>query len=222
MVACGTAYYAGAGRQILVRALCAPAGRCRCRLRVPLSRAAAGKRRLPLFISQSGETADTLAALRYCAGHGQAIAAHGQRRRNRPLRAKSQVVFPILCGPEIGVASTKAFTAQLTALATPRHRRRPGARRSERSATSAELVAALVHLPAALGATLETRGADRSTRQAAQARPRTCSISGAARCSRSPWKARSNSRKSPTSTPKAMPAANSSTAPSRWSTRTCR
>src|SRR5690606_7958665 len=72
---------------------------------------------LALFISQSGETADTLAALRYCASQGQHIASLLDVRESTIAR-ESHVVFPALCGPEIGVASTKAFTAQLTALAS--------------------------------------------------------------------------------------------------------
>jgi len=72
---------------------------------------------LSMFISQSGETADTLAALRYCANQGQHIAALVNVAESTIAR-ESHVVFPTLCGPEIGVASTKAFTAQLTALAS--------------------------------------------------------------------------------------------------------
>jgi len=75
------------------------------------------KNGLSLFISQSGETADTLAALRYCASQGQHIAALVNVPESTIAR-ESHVVFPTLCGPEIGVASTKAFTAQLTALAS--------------------------------------------------------------------------------------------------------
>lgn len=71
---------------------------------------------LALFISQSGETADTLAALRYCAGNGQHIASIINVEESTIAR-ESGSAFPLLCGPEIGVASTKAFTAQLTILA---------------------------------------------------------------------------------------------------------
>jgi glutamine---fructose-6-phosphate transaminase (isomerizing) len=72
---------------------------------------------LSLFISQSGETADTLAALRYSAKEGQHIASLLNVHESTIAR-ESHVVFPTLAGPEIGVASTKAFTAQLTALAS--------------------------------------------------------------------------------------------------------
>ena len=69
-----------------------------------------------LFISQSGETADTLAALRYCGREGQALAAIVNVPESTIAR-ESHVVFPTLCGPEVAVASTKATTAQLVVLA---------------------------------------------------------------------------------------------------------
>jgi glutamine---fructose-6-phosphate transaminase (isomerizing) len=69
-----------------------------------------------LFISQSGETADTLASLRYCKSLGMPIGAVVNVRESTIAR-ESDVVFPTLAGPEIGVASTKAFTCQLSVLA---------------------------------------------------------------------------------------------------------
>jgi glutamine---fructose-6-phosphate transaminase (isomerizing) len=69
-----------------------------------------------LFISQSGETADTLASLRYCKSLGMPIGAVVNVRESTIAR-ESEVVFPTLAGPEIGVASTKAFTCQLSVLA---------------------------------------------------------------------------------------------------------
>ncbi|MGB8817137.1 MAG: glutamine--fructose-6-phosphate transaminase (isomerizing) [Rhizobiaceae bacterium] len=71
---------------------------------------------LALFISQSGETADTLASLRYCKALGMPIGAVVNVRESTIAR-ESDVVFPTLAGPEIGVASTKAFTCQLSVLA---------------------------------------------------------------------------------------------------------
>ncbi len=71
---------------------------------------------LAIFISQSGETADTLAALRYAKEQG----LHIMSVVNVPtstIARESDVVLPTLAGPEIGVASTKAFTCQLTVLA---------------------------------------------------------------------------------------------------------
>jgi glucosamine--fructose-6-phosphate aminotransferase (isomerizing) len=71
---------------------------------------------LAVFISQSGETADTLAALRYARAQG----AHTLSVVNVPtstIARESETVLPTLAGPEIGVASTKAFTCQLMVLA---------------------------------------------------------------------------------------------------------
>ena len=69
-----------------------------------------------LFVSQSGETADTLATLRYCRAQCQHIVSVVNVRESTIAR-ESDVVLPTLAGPEIGVASTKAFTCQLTVLA---------------------------------------------------------------------------------------------------------
>ena len=71
---------------------------------------------LALFISQSGETADTLAALRYAKAQGQTILSVVNVPESTIAR-ESDAVLPTLAGPEIGVASTKAFTTQLTVLA---------------------------------------------------------------------------------------------------------
>ncbi|MFU0505591.1 glutamine--fructose-6-phosphate transaminase (isomerizing) [Pseudaminobacter sp. NGMCC 1.201702] len=68
------------------------------------------------FVSQSGETADTLASLRYCRKEGVPIGAIVNVRESTIAR-ESDVVLPTLAGPEIGVASTKAFTCQLSVLA---------------------------------------------------------------------------------------------------------
>ncbi|HWB44500.1 MAG TPA: glutamine--fructose-6-phosphate transaminase (isomerizing) [Hyphomicrobiaceae bacterium] len=114
--ACGTAYYAGLiGRYWLERYARVPveidiASEFRYR-EPPLAPGG-----LALFVSQSGETADTLATLRYCKGHGQRIASIVNVRTSTIAR-ESDAVLPTLAGPEIGVASTKAFTCQLSVLA---------------------------------------------------------------------------------------------------------
>ena len=111
---------------------------------------------LALFISQSGETADTLAALRYCAEHGQGIASIVNVAESTIAR-ESDAVFPILCGPEIGVASTKAFTAQLVVLAVLAI----AAGRARGVLTEADekrLTEVLVHLPSALAEVLKCEG----------------------------------------------------------------
>ncbi|MGE0851015.1 MAG: glutamine--fructose-6-phosphate transaminase (isomerizing) [Hyphomicrobiaceae bacterium] len=114
--ACGTAYYAGiVGKYWLERYARIPveidvASEFRYR-EPPLPKGG-----LSLFITQSGETADTLATLRYCKGQGQHIASIVNVRTSTIAR-ESDAVLPTLAGPEIGVASTKAFTCQLSTLA---------------------------------------------------------------------------------------------------------
>ncbi len=109
---------------------------------------------LSLFISQSGETADTLAALRYSASQGQYIASIVNVAESTIAR-ESDVAFPILCGPEIAVASTKALTAQLTVLAclcvaAGRARGVLGEQEEQ------DLVKALLHLPSAVTEALKS------------------------------------------------------------------
>jgi glutamine---fructose-6-phosphate transaminase (isomerizing) len=115
--ACGTAYYAGLiGKYWLERYARIPVEidvASEFRYREPPLRQGG----LSLFITQSGETADTLATLRYCKGQGQPVAAIVNVRTSTIAR-ESDVVLPTLAGPEIGVASTKAFTCQLSALAS--------------------------------------------------------------------------------------------------------
>jgi len=74
------------------------------------------KNSLFIAVSQSGETADTLAALRYCKAAGIKTAALVNVMTSTMAR-EADIALPINAGPEIGVASTKAFTSQLTALA---------------------------------------------------------------------------------------------------------
>ncbi|HHS83218.1 MAG TPA: glutamine--fructose-6-phosphate transaminase (isomerizing), partial [Devosia sp.] len=108
---------------------------------------------LSMFISQSGETADTLAALRYSAGQGQHVASVVNVPESSIAR-ESDVVFPTLCGPEIAVASTKALTSQLTllaSLAVAAGRARNVLSEEEEQ----ELVGALLHLPSAVSLALQ-------------------------------------------------------------------
>lgn len=117
MTACGTAYIAGQIAKYWFEKL--------ARLPVDIDvasefryrEAPLDKNGLSLFISQSGETADTLASLRYCKQNGQTIASIVNVPESTIAR-ESDVIFPTLAGPEIGVASTKAFTCQLSVLAS--------------------------------------------------------------------------------------------------------
>jgi glucosamine--fructose-6-phosphate aminotransferase (isomerizing) len=76
-----------------------------------------GKNAAALFISQSGETADTLAALRDAKAAGAVVGAVVNVAESSMAR-EADGIFPIKAGPEIGVASTKAFTCQLATLAS--------------------------------------------------------------------------------------------------------
>ncbi|MEW5727386.1 MAG: glutamine--fructose-6-phosphate transaminase (isomerizing), partial [Pseudomonadota bacterium] len=116
IVACGTSYYAGLTARYWIEKLA----------RVPVEVEIASEFRyrqpvlaeggLAVFISQSGETADTLAALRYCRDHGQHTLSLVNVAESTIAR-ESEVALLTQAGPEIGVASTKAFTTQLVVLA---------------------------------------------------------------------------------------------------------
>lgn len=116
IVACGTSYYAGMVGKYWIESI--------ARVPVDIDVASEFRYRRPvmekggvaLFISQSGETADTLAALRYCKEQGQKIVSIVNVSASTMAR-ESDCVLKTLAGPEIGVASTKAFTTQLTLLA---------------------------------------------------------------------------------------------------------
>jgi len=114
--ACGTAYYAGLVAKYWFERF--------ARLPVEIDIASEFRYReaplrkgdLAVFVSQSGETADTLASLRYARGQKQHVLSIVNMQGSSIAR-ESDVVLPTLAGPEIGVASTKAFTCQLAALA---------------------------------------------------------------------------------------------------------
>jgi len=100
---------------------------------------------LAIFISQSGETADTLATLRYAKQHQQHVLSVVNVPTSTIAR-ESDVVMPTLAGPEIGVASTKAFTCQLAVLACLAIA--AGRARGELSAADEKnLVRALIEVP---------------------------------------------------------------------------
>src|SRR5712675_2086209 len=154
IVACGTASYAGSVAKYWFERLS----------RVPVETDVASEFRyreaplrkgdLAIFISQSGETADTLAALRYAKEQG----VHSLAVVNVPsstIAREAETVLPTLAGPEIGVASTKAFTCQLMVLAAIAVA--AGKARGELSdADEAKLVHGLVEIPRLMAAALAT------------------------------------------------------------------
>ncbi|TNF11210.1 MAG: glutamine--fructose-6-phosphate transaminase (isomerizing) [Rhodobacteraceae bacterium] len=116
LIACGTAHYACAVAKYwfeeFARIPCEIDVASEFRYREPPLSA----RSLAIFVSQSGETADTLAALRYCAENVAKTVAVVNVPSSSIAR-EADIALPILAGIEVGVASTKAFTAQLLVLA---------------------------------------------------------------------------------------------------------
>jgi glutamine---fructose-6-phosphate transaminase (isomerizing) len=116
ITACGTASYAGLVAKYWFERIARLPTEVDVASEFRYREAPLSKGGLSIVISQSGETADTLAALRYCKAQGQ----HTLAIVNVPestIARESDLVLPTYAGPEIGVASTKAFTCQLTVLA---------------------------------------------------------------------------------------------------------
>ena len=154
IVACGTSYHAGLVARYWIEALTGLpcnveiASEYRYRASVPNPRA------LVVTISQSGETADTIAALNHAKSLGHGFALTICNVPESALVRLSDLRFLTRAGPEIGVASTKAFTTQLAALVLltlvlAKLRGRITAARER------ELIQALRHLPAALSHVLQ-------------------------------------------------------------------
>ncbi|MBU2342435.1 MAG: glutamine--fructose-6-phosphate transaminase (isomerizing) [Alphaproteobacteria bacterium] len=153
IVACGTSYYAGMVAKYWFEQFA----------RVPVDIDVASEFRyrdpvleeggLALFISQSGETADTLAALRHCKAQGQTIAVVVNVPTSSMAR-EADLLLPTHAGPEIGVASTKAFTCQLAVLAALAAHMAVKKGLMDR-AQEAEVVAHLLEAPASLNAALD-------------------------------------------------------------------
>ena len=152
IVACGTSFYAGMVAKYWFEQFA----------RVPVDIDVASEFRyrepvleeggLALFISQSGETADTLAALRHCKANGQIIGVVVNVPTSSMAR-EADLLLPTHAGPEIGVASTKAFTCQLAVLAAlAAHMAVKKGRMTREEET--EVVKHLLEAPAALNAAL--------------------------------------------------------------------
>ena len=152
IVACGTSYYAGMVAKYWFEQF--------ARVPVDLDFASEFRYRDPvleagglaLFISQSGETADTLAALRHSKAQGQKIAVVVNVPTSSMAR-EADLLLPTHAGPEIGVASTKAFTCQLAVLAALAAHLAVVKGRMSR-AEEQEVVHHLTEVPAALNAAL--------------------------------------------------------------------
>ncbi|NDV97837.1 glutamine--fructose-6-phosphate transaminase (isomerizing) [Salipiger sp. PrR002] len=153
LVACGTAYYACLTAKYWFEKL--------ARIPVEVDIASEFRYREPpvtngtvaLFVSQSGETADTLAALRYCAGRADKIVSVVNVETSTIAR-ESDLALPIHAGVEVGVASTKAFTCQLNVLLLLAIRAAEVRERMD-AAEKAELLAQLRALPGLFNAALD-------------------------------------------------------------------
>ncbi|NVE94585.1 glutamine--fructose-6-phosphate transaminase (isomerizing) [Altererythrobacter lutimaris] len=153
IVACGTSYYAGMVAKYWFEQFA----------RVPVDIDVASEFRyrepvleeggLALFISQSGETADTLAALRHCKENGQTIGVIVNVPTSTMAR-EADLLLPTHAGPEIGVASTKAFTCQLAVLAALAAHMAVKKGLMDRAAEQ-EVVEHLLEAPAALNRALD-------------------------------------------------------------------
>lgn len=153
IVACGTSYYAGMVAKYWFEQF--------ARLPVDIDVASEFRYRDPvledgglaLFISQSGETADTFAALRHCKQVGQKIAVVVNVPTSTMAR-EADLLLPTHAGPEIGVASTKAFTCQLAVLAALAAHMAVSKGYMSRD-DERKLVEHLLEVPAALNAALD-------------------------------------------------------------------
>ncbi|MEQ1812603.1 MAG: glutamine--fructose-6-phosphate transaminase (isomerizing), partial [Terricaulis sp.] len=116
VIGCGTAHYAGRVAEYWLEQISGIAVETDIASEFRYRKPAFGKKAFSVFVSQSGETADTLAALRYCKENGLKTLAVVNVPESTIWR-EADARLPTLAGPEIGVASTKAFTAQLSALA---------------------------------------------------------------------------------------------------------
>lgn len=157
LVACGTAYYACMVAKYWFEQVC----RIPCEIDVASEfryrEAPMPEGGVAIFVSQSGETLDTLEALRYCKSQKQTILSIVNTIEST-IERESDLVLHTLAGPEIGVASTKAFTTQITTLACMAlaAARVKGTITAEREAEMAE---ALRHLPSMAAEILNHDGA---------------------------------------------------------------
>ncbi len=149
IVACGTSYYAACVGKYLIESL--------AKINVEVDIASEFRYRgsafygnnLNIFISQSGETADTIAALKYAKENGQkTLGIVNVARSNMAYLADA--IIRTIAGPEIGVASTKAYTAQLTVLILLALEL-ASVKQTIDNKTKQELIASLVEIPKKMG-----------------------------------------------------------------------
>ena len=153
MVACGTAYYACLTAKYWIEHLAGLPVEVDVASEFRYRNPPIGANTLAIFVSQSGETADTLAALRHVAERAQILSIVNATESS--IARESDIALPIYAGAEIGVASTKAFTCQLFVLVTLALRAAKD-RKTLDDAALADHVAALRTLPGLMAQTLGT------------------------------------------------------------------
>jgi glucosamine--fructose-6-phosphate aminotransferase (isomerizing) len=154
IVACGTAYYAGFVAKYWFEQLAGIVADVDVASEFRYREPVLGPRTLAIMVTQSGETADTKAAMEYCKAKGVMTAAVVNVPTSSIAR-ECDAILPTLAGVEIGVASTKAFTAQLcallaTAVAAGRQREFLSREREK------SIVGSMIELPRLIGEALNT------------------------------------------------------------------
>ncbi len=154
IVACGTAYYAGFVAKYWFEQLAGIVADVDVASEFRYREPVLGARTLAIMVTQSGETADTKAAMEYCKAKGVMTAAVVNVPTSSIAR-ECDAILPTLAGVEIGVASTKAFTAQLCALlatAVAAGRQREFLSRERERA----IIGSMIELPRLIGEALNT------------------------------------------------------------------
>jgi glucosamine--fructose-6-phosphate aminotransferase (isomerizing) len=156
IVACGTAYYAGFVAKYWFEQLAGVVTDVDVASEFRYREPVLGPRTLAIMVTQSGETADTKAAMEYCKSKGVMTAAVVNVPTSSIAR-ECDAILPTLAGVEIGVASTKAFTAQLcallaTAVAAGRQRNFLSREREK------EIVGSMIELPRLISEALKVEG----------------------------------------------------------------
>jgi glucosamine--fructose-6-phosphate aminotransferase (isomerizing) len=214
ILACGTSYYSGSAAKYWLESIAKIptqveiASEYRYRDSVP------DPRTLVVTISQSGETADTLAALKHARSLGMTHTLTICNVSTSAMVRECKLAYVTRAGVEVGVASTKAFTTQLAGLflLTLTLAKQRGHLTFD---AEAQHLSAMRHLPVALQAVLALEPQIVAWAEAF-ARKDNALFLGRGCITPSPWKARSSSRRSATSTPRPTRPVSSSTARWRW------
>jgi glucosamine--fructose-6-phosphate aminotransferase (isomerizing) len=219
ILACGTSYYSGCAAKYWLESIAGiptqveVASEYRYRTSVP------NPKTLVVTITQSGETADTLAALRHAQSLGMTQTLTICNVSTSAMVRECKLAYITRAGVEIGVASTKAFTTQLAGLfllTLALAQSKGKLTRKKKPATSKPCATCPPPCkPCSRWSPKSSAGPKTSPKW------KTRSSSAAACITPSPWKAHSSSKRSATSTPRPTPQANSNTAPWPWSPAPC-